>query len=63
LHLATDISDYALQMQRVCDRHPELVGGPVERPTERPLTRYEQRGLAAGRAATDLRYVVAGRRG
>jgi tRNA (guanine-N7-)-methyltransferase len=56
LHLATDIGDYADQMRSVCAGNPELAGGPVERPAWRPLTRYEQRGLDAGRTVTDLWY-------
>lgn len=54
LHLATDISDYAALMERVCDAEPRLVGGIVPRPDSRPLTRFEQRGLDEGRAPTDL---------
>ena len=56
LHLATDIADYASLMQRVCDADPRLDGGIIERPVERPLTRFEQRGLDEGRPPTDLRY-------
>ncbi|MEL6892418.1 MAG: tRNA (guanosine(46)-N7)-methyltransferase TrmB, partial [Actinomycetota bacterium] len=56
LHLATDIADYAEQMQEACDAEPRLAGGVIPRPRERPLTRFEQRGLDAGRTAVDLRY-------
>ncbi len=56
LQLATDIADYAALMQRVCADEPRLTGGVVERPVERPLTRFEQRGLDEGRPPTDLRY-------
>jgi tRNA (guanine-N7-)-methyltransferase len=56
LHLATDIDDYAVQMSRVCDDHRELAGGAIERPEWRPVTRYERRGLDAGRTVTDLWY-------
>jgi tRNA (guanine-N7-)-methyltransferase len=56
IHLATDITDYADQMQRVCDAEPRIVGGIVNRPAERPRTRFERRGIEAGRTATDLRY-------
>jgi tRNA (guanine-N7-)-methyltransferase len=56
LHLATDIDEYAAQMRRVCDDHPALEGGVIDRPAWRPVTRYEQRGLDAGRAVTDLWY-------
>lgn len=57
LHLATDIADYAEQMEDVCDAEERLDGGVVHRPDERPVTRFEQRGLDEGRAPTDLRYV------
>lgn len=56
LHLATDVADYAQLMRRVCDADRRLDGGVVERPAERPLTRFEQRGLDEGRRPTDLRY-------
>jgi tRNA (guanine-N7-)-methyltransferase len=56
LHLATDIADYAIAMQQVCDAEPRLTGGVIERPDWRPLTRFEQRGLDAGRSPTDLLY-------
>ena len=35
---------------------PRLEGGVTERWDERPLTRFERRGLAAGRPVTDLCY-------
>jgi tRNA (guanine-N7-)-methyltransferase len=55
--LATDWTDYAEQMQAALDTVPELEGGPVQRWEERPLTKFERKGLAAGRTITDLRYV------
>jgi tRNA (guanine-N7-)-methyltransferase len=54
LHLATDIADYAAVMLGVCAAEPRLRGGVIERPDWRPLTRFEQRGLDAGRSPTDL---------
>jgi tRNA (guanine-N7-)-methyltransferase len=56
MHLATDSEDYAVQMREVCGAHPVLRGGPIPRPSERPLTRYEQKGIDAGRIAVDLWY-------
>jgi tRNA (guanine-N7-)-methyltransferase len=56
LHIATDIDDYAVQVQRLADAHHELDGGVIDRPTWRPVTRYERKGLDAGRAVTDLIY-------
>lgn len=54
--LATDWADYAQQMRDVLDAVPELEGGVVPRWEERPLTRFERKGLAAGRTITDLAY-------
>jgi tRNA (guanine-N7-)-methyltransferase len=56
LHLATDIADYADQMLTTCAAEARLTGGPIDRPPDRPLTRFERRGLDAGRAVADLWY-------
>lgn len=54
--LATDWADYAEQMVAVLDAEPGLVGGVVERWEERPVTKFERKGIAAGRSITDLCY-------
>jgi tRNA (guanine-N7-)-methyltransferase len=60
LRLATDIGDYAEQMQRVlasvAELEPAGPGGVVPRPAWRPRTKYERAGLAAGRTPVDLAY-------
>lgn len=56
-HLATDWAPYAEWMRDVLDDHPLWTGGAIERPVDRPQTRYERTGLAQGRTITDLRYV------
>lgn len=56
LHLATDVADYANQMQDICAADTRLVGGPVPRPDWRAETRFERRGLDEGRASIDLLY-------
>ncbi|MBK7723058.1 MAG: tRNA (guanosine(46)-N7)-methyltransferase TrmB [Austwickia sp.] len=53
LRLATDWPDYAVQMESVARDHPSFEGGVGER-GHRPQTRFERKGLAAGRAVTDL---------
>lgn len=58
--LATDWADYAEQMVEVLDAEPQLAGGVVERWSERPVTKFERKGLAAGREITDLTYVRVG---
>lgn len=57
--LATDWAEYAEQMVAVLDAEPLLSGGVVERWAERPVTKFERKGLAAGREIVDLRYVRA----
>jgi tRNA (guanine-N7-)-methyltransferase len=54
--LATDWADYAEQMAEVLDAEPALDGGVVERWSERPVTKFERKGLAVGRDITDLAY-------
>jgi tRNA (guanine-N7-)-methyltransferase len=57
--LATDWPDYADQMAEVLDGEPLLANvhdGPAPRWEDRPLTRFERRGLQAGRSITDLTY-------
>jgi tRNA (guanine-N7-)-methyltransferase len=54
--LATDWADYAEQMVEVLDDEPGFEGGVVERWADRPVTKFERKGLAAGRTITDLTY-------
>ena len=55
-HLATDIADYAEQMLEVLSASPEWSGGVIERPSYRPITKYESIAIEAGRPITDLLY-------
>lgn len=57
--LATDWADYAEQMAAVLGAEPLLESeydGPAPRWADRPLTRFERRGIRGGRAITDLAY-------
>lgn len=54
--LATDWADYAEQMQEVLDAEPALTGGRAARWADRPVTRFERKGIAAGRTIVDLAY-------
>jgi tRNA (guanine-N7-)-methyltransferase len=54
LHLATDWVDYATQMHDVCSAEPALRGGYVERPSWRPVTKFEERARVEGRDVRDL---------
>jgi tRNA (guanine-N7-)-methyltransferase len=57
--LATDWTDYAESMREVLDAEPGLVNcheGWAPRFDARPVTKYERRGLEAGRTIHDLAY-------
>jgi tRNA (guanine-N7-)-methyltransferase len=54
--LATDWAAYAGKMRAVLDAQPQLVGGRVERWVDRPVTKFERKGLAADREIIDLTY-------
>ena len=63
LRLATDWEDYALQMRTVLDPHPAFSNrfdGWAPRQEIRPLTKFEQKGLAKGRTIRDLVYLRQG---
>ncbi|MBB3196697.1 tRNA (guanosine(46)-N7)-methyltransferase TrmB [Roseateles terrae] len=59
LHCATDWAPYAEQMLEVLGADPDLVNtapgnGYAEKPTYRPLTKFENRGLKLGHGVWDL---------
>jgi tRNA (guanine-N7-)-methyltransferase len=57
--LATDWPEYAERMAEVLDAEPLLESeydGPAPRWEDRPLTRFERRGLRAGRRVADFAY-------
>lgn len=58
--LATDWAAYAAHMRSVLDAQPGLEGGAVERWADRPMTKFERKGIAAGREITDLTYRATG---
>lgn len=55
--LATDWGDYAEHMAEILSEETTLRGGAVQRWAERPLTKFERRGIAEGRAITDFDFV------
>ncbi len=59
LHCATDDRGYAEAMLATLAADPALANlhdGFAARPEHRPLTRFEQRGIDAGRPAYDLMF-------
>lgn len=61
LQLATDWQDYAEHMLAVLSASPDFIAAgnceTAQRPAERPLTRFESRGLKLGHAVHDLVFV------
>jgi tRNA (guanine-N7-)-methyltransferase len=43
-------------MREVLAATPGLVGGEVERWSDRPVTKFERKGVAAGRSITDFAF-------
>lgn len=54
--LATDWAHYARAMRQVVDGHTSWELASTERAPLRPMTRFERRGLEAGREIADLAY-------
>ncbi len=62
LRLATDWADYARHMLDVMSAAPQFAnasaeGGAMPRPADRPLTRFESRGLRLGHEVADFEFV------
>ena len=58
LRLATDWQSYAEAMAAVFDNDPRFELTSAERFDQRPLTKFETRGINAGRAVQDFAYTV-----
>ena len=58
LRLATDWESYAKTMAEILDNDPRFELVSTERFAERPLTKFESRGIAAGRLIQDFAYMV-----
>lgn len=56
IHMATDWAPYAMWIKERFDHSPLFLGGTVERPSWRPLTRFEGQGLRKNHQVTDLIY-------
>ena len=56
IHIATDWFPYAEHIQEVFAASPLFVGGEVDRPEWRPVTRFEGQGITKDHRVTDLRY-------
>jgi tRNA (guanine-N7-)-methyltransferase len=59
IHIATDWVPYAEWIEEVFAASSLYVGGKVERPTWRPVTRFEGQGITKDHQVNDFRYVKA----
>jgi tRNA (guanine-N7-)-methyltransferase len=57
-HLATDWAEYVAAIEETFAADPCWTGGPIPRPDDRPVTRYERRAQREGRTSVDLLYRV-----
>lgn len=57
IDLATDWDEYAQEMIDCFARNHFFYGGPIPRPTARPISRYERRGKEQGHKMHYLRYM------
>ena len=58
--LATDWSEYAAAVAAILDHHPAWTAAGEPGRADRPVTRFERRGLDAGRPVAELTYHRAG---
>jgi tRNA (guanine-N7-)-methyltransferase len=61
IHCATDWEDYAHHMSEVLSKNPDITNTSkesafIERPSHRPVTKFEQRGLRLGHGVWDLMF-------
>lgn len=57
-HIATDWDEYAEWIGTCFSEDTRWHGGVVDRPSSRPVTRYERRALRDGRAITDIQFAT-----
>jgi len=58
IHIATDWVPYAEVIEETFKASHLFIGGIVERPNWRPITRFEGQGITKDHAVTDLRYTT-----
>jgi tRNA (guanine-N7-)-methyltransferase len=58
IHIATDWVPYAISIQEVFSNSDLFVGGVIEKPEWRPVTRFEDQGIDKDHAVNDMYYVA-----
>ena len=59
IHIATDWVPYAINIQEVFSASTLFVGGVIEKPEWRPVTRFEGQGIDKDHAVNDMMYLKA----
>jgi tRNA (guanine-N7-)-methyltransferase len=59
IHIATDWVPYAMSIQEVFAASPLFVGGVIDKPEWRPVTRFEGQGIDKDHAVNDMLYTKA----
>ena len=59
IHIATDWVPYAVNIQEVFSASTLFVGGVIEKPEWRPVTRFEGQGIDKDHAVNDMMYLKA----
>ena len=57
IDLSTDSDDYAEEILQIFNDNPFFYGGRIERPTTRPISKYERRGEVAGHQLHYFRFL------
>lgn len=57
-HIATDWAEYGSAIEETFAADERWIGGVIQRPPWRPITRYESLALRDGRAVVDFRFEV-----
>ena len=59
IHIATDWVPYAMSIKEVFAASPLFVGGVIDKPEWRPVTRFEGQGIDKDHAVNDMMYTKA----
>ena len=57
INIATDWYPYALEIEKNFAANSDFEGGVIERPTWRPLTKFESKGITKEHVVTDFQYI------
>lgn len=57
IHIATDWQPYADQIEKIFNADLAFIGGKVERPSWRVISKFERQAIAKGHQVSDFRYL------